>query len=119
MSFRRKFFFAGFVLLSFLSGCVSLRPVGTSSLTGIAFTYIKIPLSEDLVDSPVVVVHSDGKIIQVKEPLSGYGLYAEWNSNAIGDLAQRHGLKEVYFADMEIFSILGIWTHQKVHVYGQ
>jgi hypothetical protein len=33
--------------------------------------------------------------------------------------AQRYGLKEVYFADIEIFSILGIWTHEKVHVYGK
>lgn len=76
-------------------------------------------MSEDLVNSPVIVVHTGGKIIQVKEPVSGYGFYAQWNSNAIGDIAQRYGLKEVYFADIEIFSILGIWTHKKVHVYGK
>jgi hypothetical protein len=120
MSFRRKIFFAGFLLfLPFVGGCMSPRGVGSSSLTGIVYTHIKIPLSADLVNSPVVVVHSDGKIVQVKEPVSGFGLYAEWDSNAIADLAQRNGLKKVYFADMEIFSILGIWTHRKVYVYGE
>ena len=120
MSFKRKIFFAGFLLiLPFLTGCLSVRGVGSNSLTGIAFTHIRVPLSEDLVSSPVIVVHTEGKIVQVKEPISGYGWYAEWDSNAIGDVAQRCGLKRVYFADMEIFSILGIWTHHKVHVYGE
>ena len=120
MPSKRKIFLAGFLLfLPFVAGCMSPRGVGSHTLTGIVYTHIKIPLSADLVNSPVVVVHSDGKIVQVKEPLSGLGLYAEWDSNAIADLAQRHGLKTVYFADMESFSILGIWTHQKVHVYGK
>lgn len=120
VSFRKTIFFAGFLLfLPLLTGCLSVRGVGSGSLTGIAYTHIRVPLSEDLVNSPVIVVHSGGKIIQVKEPVSGYGLYAEWNSNAIGDIAQRYGLKKVYFADMEIFSILRIWTHKKVHVYGK
>ena len=119
MSFNRKIFFVWFLLLPFLSGCMSLPGGGSNRLVGLVFTNIRIPLSEDLVDSPVVVVHSDGKIFQLKEPLSGYGLYAQWDSNAIGDLAQKHGLKKVYFADMEIFSILGIWTHRKVYVYGE
>ncbi len=120
MTFKRKIFFAGFLLfLHFLTGCLSVGPVGSRSLTGIAFTRIKVPLSEDLVNSPVIVIHSEGKIIQVKEPVSGYGIYAKWDSNAIGDIAQRYGLKKVYFADMEIFSILGIWTEEKVIIYGK
>jgi hypothetical protein len=120
VSFRKRIFFAGFLLLfAFLTGCASIPGVGSSVLTGIAYTHIRVPLSEDLVNTPVVVVHTGGKIIQVKEPVSGYGFYAQWNSNAIGDIAQRYGLKEVYFADIEIFSILRIWTHNKVHVYGK
>jgi hypothetical protein len=81
--------------------------------------HIKVPLSVNVVESPVIEIHSEGKIVQIKEPVSGYGFYAEWNSNAIGDVAKRSGLKKVYFADMEIFSVLGIWTYRKVHVYGE
>lgn len=120
MSFKRKISFAGFLLfLLFLTGCLSVRGVGSSSLTGIVFKHIKVPLSEDLVNTPVIEIHTEGKIVQVTEPLSGYGLYARWDSNAIGDIAQRYGLKKVYFADMEIFSILGIWTEEKVLIYGK
>ena len=120
MSFKRKIFFAGFLLfLHFLTGCLSVRGIGSSSLTGIVFKHIKVPLSEDLVNTPVIVIHVEGKIVQVEEPLSGYGFYAKWDSNAIGDIAQRYGLKKVYFADMEIFSILGIWTEEKVIIYGK
>ena len=120
MSFKRKIFFAGFLLfLPVMTGCLSVRGVGSNSLTGIVFKHVRVPLSEDLVNSPAIVEHTGGMIVQVKEPVSGYGLYAEWNSNAIGDVAKRSGLKKVYFADMEIFSVLGIWTHRKVHVYGE
>lgn len=120
MSFKRKIFFAGFLLFfPFLTGCLCVGGVGSRSLTGIAYTHIRVPLSKDLVNSPVIVIHTEGKIVRVKEPVSGYGLYAEWSSNAIGDIAQRYGLKEVYFADKEIFSILGIWTYEKVHIYGK
>lgn len=120
MSFRRKIFFPGFLLLlPFLTGCASVPGVGSSVLTGIAYKHIRVPLSEDLVNSPVIVEHTEGKIIQVKEPVSGYGFHVRWSSNAIWDIAQRYGLKEVYFADIEIFSILGIWTHEKVHLYGE
>ena len=120
MSLKIKLFFAGFLLLlSVLTGCLSVRGVGSNSLTGMVFTHIRVPLSEDLVNSPAMVEHTRGMIVQVKEPVSGYGFYAEWNSNAIGDVAKRSGLKKVYFADMEIFSVLGVWTYRKVHVYGE
>ena len=120
MSFTREVFFAGFLLFfPFLTGCLCPGGVGSRSLTGIAYTHIRVPLSEDIVNTPVVVIHAGGKIVQVKEPVSGYGLYTEWSSNAIGDIAQRYGLRKVYFADLEIFSILRIWRHEKVHIYGE
>lgn len=43
----------------------------------------------------------------------------DWSSNAIGDIAKKHGIQEVYFADMEVFSILGIWTRRTVRIYGR
>ena len=108
----------GFLLfLPVLTGCLSVRGVGSNNLTGIVFKHIRVPLSEDLVNSPVIGEHAGGMIVQFYEPVSGFSV--EWNSNAIGDVAKRSGLKKVYFADMEIFSVLGIWTYRKVHVYGE
>jgi len=57
---------------------------------------------------------------QFKEPVSGLGLSAEWNSRAIGDAAKRFGLTKINFADMHTFSLFGgIWKKQTVHVWGE
>ena len=42
-----------------------------------------------------------------------------WDSNGIGDIARKNGLEAIYFADLETFSILGIWSQYRVHVYGK
>jgi hypothetical protein len=42
-----------------------------------------------------------------------------WDSNAIGDIARARGIETVYYADEEVFSILGIWTQTTVHIYGK
>jgi len=92
---------------------------GCSFLTGIVFTHIREPYTTDLHNTPVTDIHSEGIIISIEEPVSGYGLYTEFNSNAIGDIAKKHGLSKVYFADLETFNILGIWKHEKLHIYGE
>jgi hypothetical protein len=92
---------------------------GSNALVGLVFNHTTLPLTTDINNTPADVTHAEGKIIQIKEPFSGYGLYAEWDSNAIGDIAKANGLKKVYYADMEVFSIFSIWTKRKVHIYGE
>ena len=93
---------------------------GGSPLKGLIYTHVKLPLTPNLNRTPFPLsAPVSGRIIQVKEPFSGYGIYARVNSNAIGDIARKHGINTVYFADQEIFSLLGIWKTTHVHVYGQ
>ncbi len=87
-------------------------------LKGDIFTNIG-PYKTELHNTPVTDSQSHGMIIHIEEPISGYGLYTELNSNAIGDIAKKHGLSKVYFADLEIFDVLGIWHHEKLHIYGE
>ncbi len=87
-------------------------------LKGDIFTNVG-PYKTDLHNTPVTDSQSHGIIIHIEEPISGYGLYAEFNSNSIGDIAKKHGLTKVYFADIEIFNVLGIWKHEKLHIYGE
>jgi len=77
------------------------------------------PYKTDLHNAPVTDNQSHGIIIHIEEPISGYGLYTEFNSNAIGDIAKKHGLNKVYFADIEIFNVLGVWKYEKLHIYGE
>jgi hypothetical protein len=95
-----------------LMGC------GTGPLVGLVYTKVKMPLSRDLNVSPLKDKNGTGRVIKIKEPISGYGVYAEINSNAIGEIAKKHGIGKVYFADQEQFSILGIWTTTNVIIYG-
>jgi hypothetical protein len=87
-------------------------------LKGDIFTNVG-PYKTELHNTPLTDSQSHGLIIHIEEPISGYGLYTELNSNAIGDIAKKHGLSKVYFADLEIFDVLGIWHHEKLHVYGE
>ena len=92
---------------------------GTRPLVGLVYTKLKMPLSRDLNLSPLKENAGIGKVVKIKEPVSGYGIYAELNSNAIGEIAKKHGISKVFFADRELFSLLGIWTTEKVIIYGE
>lgn len=107
-------------LIAFVStGCGAVVKNGHAVLVGAVYTRVKFPLTTDLNHTPAAVDTGGGKIVRIKEPFSGYGIYAEFNSNAIGEIAKRHGLKTVYYADIERLSILGIWRHEVVIVCGE
>jgi len=81
---------------------------------------IEEPYTTDLHNTKITDMKGFGTIFHIQEPISGYNLYIEFNSNAIGDIAKKHGLTKVYFADIEIFEVLGgIWQHQRLHIYGE
>ncbi len=112
MSIKIKMIVASFLLfIPLLSGC--------SPLKGMVFTHIRVPYTLDLNNTPVTNIHADGIVFHVAEPVTGYNFYIELNSNALGDVAKKHGLSKVYFADLETFSILSIWKHEKLHIYGE
>ena len=101
-----------------ITGCGAVVKNGHAILVGAVFTRVKVPLTADLNQTPSGIDTGSGKVIRIKEPFSGYGIYAEFNSNAIAEIAKRHGIKTVYHADLERLSILGIWRHDEVIVYG-
>ncbi|OIP66446.1 MAG: hypothetical protein CO150_03055 [Nitrospirae bacterium CG_4_9_14_3_um_filter_53_35] len=109
------------VLLSALmAGCAGITGrAGNSVLNGYVYTHIRIPYTINLDNTPASAHQAAGKILQINEPFSGYGLYAKLKSNAFGDIAKKHGLKKVYFADVEIKNILGIWRDETIHIYGE
>jgi hypothetical protein len=96
-----------------LAGC-GLKPYGY------IYTNIKLPLTEDLDNTPIPGTDPDtGRILEIKEPFTGAGIYARVNSNAIGDIAKENGMHTLYFADQQLFSILGIWKVERTILYGE
>ena len=99
---------------------LGLTACGTGPLVGLVYTNVKLPLTRDLHATPVPTAPPRSKgVIESKEPITGLGLYARVNSNAIGDIARQNGIDRLYFADQEVFSILGIWKTHRVILYGE
>ena len=83
---------------------------------GLVYTHITQPLTIDFHRTPVADgYHAKGDVKELR-----YNLYLRvlWDENSIGSIAKDSGLTEVYYADLETFSILGIWTQYRVRVYG-
>lgn len=87
---------------------------------GIVYTNMRLPLTRNLQHTPTPVqTPNSGRTLEIKEPISGLGLYVQVDSNAIGDIAHKNGMQTLYFADRQFFSILGIWTTDKTILYGE
>ncbi|RJQ85411.1 MAG: hypothetical protein C4519_03305 [Desulfobacteraceae bacterium] len=105
----------GLVCFAFLLvACSQVRPYG------LIYTNIRLPLTQNLHNTPFPGLAPDsGRVFEVKEPFTGIGVYARLSSNAIGDIAKGNGLQTLYFADQEIFSILGVWKTHRTILYGE
>ena len=36
----------------------------------------------------------------------------------VGLLGRKVGMTQVYYADLEVLSVMGVWTQRWIHVYG-
>ncbi len=60
-----------------------------------------------------------GRINQYEYPVTA-GLSIRLGKNGLGDVAKEHGIETIYYADLEKWSVLfGIWSMEKVHIYGR
>ena len=98
---------AACLLAAVLSGCVTPPQ-------GLVYSHTITPL--DLNHDRTQNVKKTGK-----SDIKHFRYYVDvrWDSNAIGDIARREGMKEVYYADIEVLNVLGIWHQYTVHVYGE
>jgi len=88
-----------------ISGCMS----------GVIYTHTWQPLTVDTDHTSVVSTAGAGDI----KHIAIYMASVAWDSAAIGDIAKKQGLHELYFADLETFSVLRIWNQYTVHAYGK
>ncbi len=108
---------AGMVLL-LQAGCGLVR-IETSGLYGYIYTKTRMPFTKDLNKTPVVHTQTDGVIVKIKEPFSGLGVYTEFNTNALGDLAKKYNMSKLYYAELETFELFGIWRERRLYLYGE
>ena len=82
--------------------------------TGLLYTHTTRPLDLHLDRTRVIETGHQGDVKHIQ-----YQVSVTWDSNAIGDIAKKNGLEMVYYADLEILSVLGLWSRFTVHVYGE
>ena len=100
-------------------GCIS-SAVGSIPVSGEIFTWTTQPLSTHFNRTPVAR-HRDarGDVKQLEYRGVSIRVRIRWDDNAIGTIAREAGMAEVWYADFEYLSILGIWTQERVNLYGR
>jgi len=92
-------------LVLFCAGCTA----------GILYTHTVEPLTINQRSAPAVGIEGSNDIKHIQLPYVG----VMWGNTALGDLAREKGLQELYYADLEYLSVLGIWRQSTVHLYGR
>ena len=83
--------------------------------TGIIYTETVRPLSTDFHATPFGERTEKGDVKTIR-----YYVSVSWNENAIGRIAKKHGIDEIYFADLETLSVFfGIWSQRWVRIRGR
>ena len=85
-------------------------------MRGLIYTHATFPLTTHFDRTPVADgSHAKGDVKELR-----YNAYLRvlWDENSIGSIAKQAGFTQIYYADLETFSVLGIWTQYRVHVYG-
>lgn len=88
---------------------------GCRAPTGAIFTHTITPLTTDLRATPVVQTSGRGDVRQIDYS----SVRVAWSSNGLGEIARTAGFSEIYYADLETLSVLGIWTQRWARVYGR
>ena len=91
------------------------------SLTGCGFIYTHTiePLDVNLDRTPFSC-DMDSKHGDIKHIYVPYvRIHGLWDSAAIGDIAKREEIDTIYFADLEVLKVLGVWSQYTVHIYGK
>lgn len=101
------------------AGCVPYHRFPVEPPPGILFTQYRAPLTTNVQHTP------SGSDLVVAEEKTRYlldiiltTLNFAWDDAAIGEIAKRHGIGEVAYADYEFFNVFGVYSEFTVRVYG-
>ncbi len=93
---------------------LALLPAICLALSGCIYAHTVEPLMTDFSATQAGDGVSSGDIKTVTFYVS-----VEWDKNGIGSIAKKHGIDEIYYADIETVSVLMYWRQQRVRIYGR
>lgn len=88
---------------------------------GVLYTDITVPLTTNMQNTPVGTREAgQSSTTHIRLPIPRYRVGAEWSSRAIGDAAKKAGLRKVYYADLQTYSLFfGTYRKEVLHVWGE
>lgn len=92
------------LLAALLSGC-----------TGFVYTHSTRPLDVDMAATPVFAARGDGDVKRIQVNL----VDVQWGESGLVAAARAADLETIHYADVETFSVMGVFTRRVVHVYGE
>lgn len=98
------------VLLVFGAGCAS----GRRSL----YTNTIRPYSTNFRNTSVGTKKCVLNEYKVKEPVTGYGISAEWGTEAILAAAKEAGITNIAYTEMHTFSIMSVYRRKRLIIHG-
>ncbi len=109
---RAGAFWKAVMALLLVAGCAN----GVLLNNGL-YTHVTVPLTfnREPTEMKVSTRQGSGDIEHIQ-----YQIGIEAGSNGIGDVARKHGIQTIYYADLEKQSFLfGIWQREFIHIYGK
>jgi hypothetical protein len=97
-----------------LGAVIAAAALAAGCSTGLIYRHTTVPLDRNIERTPLAPVERSSGVKHLEFRVS-----VRFDSNAIGDLARKEGLKTIHYADLETFNLLGIWRQYTVHVYGE
>jgi len=100
-----------------LSGCASSEAglqAYPQSIFGYVYSHSTEPLMTDFSSTPAGAERTSGAVKTVS-----FYVTVQWDKNGIGTIAKKHGIEEIYYADIETIKVLNYWQRRRVHIYGR
>lgn len=94
-----------------LSGCAA---------PGLLYTDIVMPYTVDMNRTPVGSRRFTIDEYRIREPVSGYGIYALWQNREVQAAARQANITRIQHADRRTLSILGgVYRKRTLIIYGE
>lgn len=97
-----------------------LLAASSACAPGIIYTDNTLPLSTNFDRTPLGIKRTEATTRQVRLPIPRARISAEWYDEAIGEAANKAGLEEIYYVDINTFSILaGTFSKKTLLIWGR
>jgi len=102
-----------------IKGICSLLAAFLLAGCGLIYSNTVVPYSTGFNETPIGTKSCVIKNYQIKEPVTGYSMYAEWSTSFILEEARKEGITNIYYMDKKTLSILNdIFKRESLIVYG-